>query len=437
MKKHAISLFFLFVTVSAFGQETKTISLQEAFQLAAQNSKQVKLDSLKKEALSIKKQQTQNAMFPVLGLTSAYTRLSNNIEPFSISVPGLGSMALNPQILNQFVNRFSVQQPIFQGLRNWNNLKAIKLQNTAADYDILKDNQDLKWNIVQTYYNLYKLQQTSNLLDSTIAQTQVRINDLIKFKKEGLILNNDVMRAELQKTNLLVSLADVESNIQTLNYNLNILLGMDGNTKIIVTDIPGMTAYSAISGDYNQAFAVRPELNALEYKNKAAAYQVKAAKSAYMPTINFIGNGYYNNPNQRVFPQENKFKATWDVGVSVSWNIMQAYTAKAVVNDSKNQKLQLENAIAQAKEGIQMEVNANLKAYQVTQMKIDLAQKAIEQATENKRILNNRFNAQLALLNDVLEADILLLQAQTTLLNAQADQAIAYYKLQKSLGEIK
>ncbi len=437
MKKHAISLFFLFVTVSAFGQETKTISLQEAFQLAAQNSKQVKLDSLKKEALSIKKQQTQNAMFPVLGLTSAYTRLSNNIEPFSISVPGLGSMALNPQILNQFVNRFSVQQPIFQGLRNWNNLKAIKLQNTAADYDILKDNQDLKWNIVQTYYNLYKLQQTSNLLDSTIAQTQVRINDLIKFKKEGLILNNDVMRAELQKTNLLVSLADVESNIQTLNYNLNILLGMDGNTKIIVTDIPGMTAYSAISGDYNQAFAVRPELNALEYKNKAAAYQVKAAKSAYMPTINFIGNGYYNNPNQRVFPQENKFKATWDVGISVSWNIMQAYTAKAVVNDSKNQKLQLENAIAQAKEGIQMEVNANLKAYQVTQMKIDLAQKAIEQATENKRILNNRFNAQLALLNDVLEADILLLQAQTTLLNAQADQAIAYYKLQKSLGEIK
>lgn len=437
MKKHAISLFFLFVTVSAFGQETKTISLQEAFQLAAQNSKQVKLDSLKKEALSIKKQQTQNAMFPVLGLTSAYTRLSNNIEPFSISVPVLGSMALNPQILNQFVNRFSVQQPIFQGLRNWNNLKAIKLQNTAADYDILKDNQDLKWNIVQTYYNLYKLQQTSNLLDSTIAQTQVRINDLIKFKKEGLILNNDVMRAELQKTNLLVSLADVESNIQTLNYNLNILLGMDGNTKIIVTDIPGMTAYSSISGDYNQAFAVRPELNALEYKNKAAAYQVKAAKSAYMPTINFIGNGYYNNPNQRVFPQENKFKATWDVGVSVSWNIMQAYTAKAVVNDSKNQKLQLENAIAQAKEGIQMEVNANLKAYQVTQMKIDLAQKAIEQATENKRILNNRFNAQLALLNDVLEADILLLQAQTTLLNAQADQAIAYYKLQKSLGEIK
>ncbi|HNF48664.1 MAG TPA: TolC family protein [Chitinophagales bacterium] len=437
MKKHAISLFFLFVTVLAFGQETKTISLQEAFQLAAQNSKQLKLDSLKKESLSIKKQQTQNAMFPVLGLTSAYTRLSNNIEPFSISVPGLGSMALNPQILNQFVNRFSVQQPIFQGLRNWNNLKAIKLQNTAADFDILKDNQDLKWNIVQTYYNLYKLQQTSNLLDSTIAQTQVRINDLIKFKKEGLILNNDVMRAELQKTNLLVSLADVESNIETLNYNLNILLGLGGNTKLIVSDIPGMATYIAISGDYNQAFAGRPELNALDYKNKAAAYQVKAAKSAYMPTINFVGNGYYNNPNQRVFPQENKFKATWDIGVSVSWNIMQAYTAKAVVNESKNQKLQLENAIAQAKEGIQMEVNANLKAYQVTQMKIDLAQKAIEQAKENKRILNNRFNAQLALLNDVLEADILLLQAQTTLLNAQADQAIAYYKLQKSLGEIK
>jgi outer membrane protein TolC len=156
-----------------------------------------------------------------------------------------------------------------------------------------------------------------------------------------------------------------------------------------------------------------------------------------MPTINAVGNGVYSNPNQRVFPMEAKFKGTWDVGVSLSWNIMQLYTARAIVGDAKNQKAQLQKATESIKEGISMEVNANNEALKVAQLKIDLAEKAIEQAKENKRILDNRFEAQVALLSDVLEADQLLLQAQTNLLNAQADAAIASYKLERSINGIK
>ena len=47
-----------FVLLSnAFGQDIKKISLQEAFDLAAQNSKQLMVDSLKMQALDFKKKQ--------------------------------------------------------------------------------------------------------------------------------------------------------------------------------------------------------------------------------------------------------------------------------------------------------------------------------------------------------------------------------------------
>jgi len=162
---------------------------------------------------------------------------------------------------------------------------------------------------------------------------------------------------------------------------------------------------------------------------------VKASKAAYMPTVSLVGNGVYNNPNQRIFPQEAKFKATWDVGVSFNWNIMQLYTARAVVAEAKNQYAQIQLGTELLKENIEMEVNANVEALKVARLKIDLAQQAIEQATENRRILNNRFEAQVALLTDVLEADRLLLEARTNLLNAQADAALAQLKLMKSIGE--
>jgi outer membrane protein len=436
-QKIVIILLAILCLQTIQAQETLKLSLSEAFQLATQNSKQLQLDSLKMQSLDIKKKQTQNAMLPAVNINASYTRLSNNIEAFQIPFSGQ-NFTLNPQILNQYNNRVSLQQPIFQGLKNWNTLKAINQQKLAANFDTEKDQQDIKLTVLQNYFNLYKLQQTKSVLDSNIAQTQVRVNDIAKFKNAGLALNNDVMRAELQKTNLQVSKADIESAINIANFNMCILLGLNFDTKIEVLNPEVVNdANETLQSLVSSSYAGRAELKAQEYRSKAADYQIKASKSAYMPTVNALGNGYYNNPNQRVFPQEAKFKATWDVGVSLSWNIMQLYTARAVVNDAKNQKAQLQQATQQIKEGISMEVNAAYETLKVALLKIELAQKAIDQATENKRILDNRFGAQVALLTDVLEADQLLLQAQTNLLNAQADAAIANYKLQRSLGTIK
>ncbi|MEN9448654.1 MAG: hypothetical protein RJA25_1944 [Bacteroidota bacterium] len=438
MKKSIYYIVCLLFASNVFGQEIKTLSLKEAMALAEQNSKQLQLDSLKIQSLDFKKKQTQNAMLPILGLTTSYTRLSDNIDPFTISIPGMGSFEIKTNFPNQYGNRATIQQPIFQGLKNWNTMKAIDQQKSAAGMDREKNLQDNKMNVVQGYYSLYKLQQAKILLDSNIAQTQVRVNDITKFKNAGLMLNNDVMRAELQKTNLLVTKADVESTIDIMSYNMCILLGINTNTKIQV-EKPEMinNTTSDMASMVSSSIQNRAEIKAQTYRDKAANYAVKASRSAYMPTINAVGNGVYSNPNQRVFPMEAKFKGTWDVGVSLSWNIMQLYTARAIVGDAKNQKAQLQKATESIKEGISMEVNANNEALKVAQLKIDLAEKAIEQAKENKRILDNRFEAQVALLSDVLEADQLLLQAQTNLLNAQADAAIASYKLERSINGIK
>lgn len=420
-------------------QSVKQLSLNEAFSLATQNSHQLQLDSIQANAISIKKEQVKNAMLPIVGISTAYARLSDNIPAFGFDLPGVGSVEINTNVPNQFRNQVSVQQPIFQGLKNWNTIKALDQQLMATDFDKLKDEEDLKLMVVQYYYQLYILQQRLNLLDSNILQISYRVDELTKQRDAGLILNNDVMRAELQKTNFLVEKVNTESNLATINYYLNVLLGLPTDTKCVVA-APNITTTS-IASDVayliDDAQKDRVEFKAQDFRLSASNYQIKAAKAAYMPTISAVANGQYNNPNQRVFPLEAKFKATWDVGISLNWNIMQLYTARSVVNDAKNQKAQLEIVTKQLKDKVATEVNTNYQALKVAQAKIDLAQQAIDQATENKRILDNRFNAQVALLTDVLDADVFLFQAKTNLFNAKADEAIAYYKLQKSLGRIK
>jgi outer membrane protein len=130
-----ISIFIVsFITFSQlFSQEIKKLSLTQCFDLAMQNSQQLKIDSLKQKSIEYKKMQSKYAMLPNLNLSTSYSRLSDNIPDFPI-----GPNTSIKQIINQFSNRISLNQPIFQGLKNWNAIKAFELQKIAMDFDTAK-----------------------------------------------------------------------------------------------------------------------------------------------------------------------------------------------------------------------------------------------------------------------------------------------------------
>ncbi len=134
-------------------------------------------------------------------------------------------------------------------------------------------------------------------------------------------------------------------------------------------------------------------------------------------------------------PLENKFKNTWDAGATLSWNLSQLYTTKAFVSEAKANLKQAEAATEQLSDAVKMEVNANYNGYLVALQKISLSEKSIEQATENQRVTSNKYKSNTALMTDVLEADVALLQSKLNLINAKADADVAYYKLLKSTGK--
>ncbi len=63
------------------------------------------------------------------------------------------------------------------------------------------------------------------------------------------------------------------------------------------------------------------------------------------------------------------------------------------------------------------------------------AESAVGQAEENLRVTTDRFQEGVALSRDVLDAEVLLLQARTTRAQALADRALAAAWLRKAAGE--
>ena len=81
-----------------------------------------------------------------------------------------------------------------------------------------------------------------------------------------------------------------------------------------------------------------------------------------------------------------------------------------------------------------MEVNQSYVTYKVALDRIKVSEESVNQAQLNSHDMQSKFQNGTALTTDILDADVLLLQAQLNLLNAKADAEVAYQQLLKATG---
>ena len=119
--KHLLFSIVALVLFANFAMAQKqTITLQQAMDMASQHSPALKISKLKNDVNQLHKNELYNSLIPSVSLMDNYTRISNNIQELPpINFFGR-SFVLNPQILDQFYNRASVQEPIFTGFRTYN-----------------------------------------------------------------------------------------------------------------------------------------------------------------------------------------------------------------------------------------------------------------------------------------------------------------------------
>ena len=438
-------LVFLWWASLPFGYaQTRTLTLDEAVKLGMEHSRQLKLSSGKVDVARLKIKQYWAAQVPNISLNSTYSHLSDNVTPFSIKVPNgttLEDRVLNPPILNQFTNRLSVQQVLYSGLRAINFFKSSEILEKAIALDYEKDKIEIRNNIINAVLNLYKLQQTRRALDENLKLLRGRQTDTKNFVNQGTALENDLLKVDLAITQVETIQKELDNGISSAQFTLTLLLGLPengSNTEGVVLD--EKTLFSDHSSLDLDAYLLaakggRPDVSAIEQRRLASEKMLEVSKGGYMPIVSAGANLYLNNPNQRVFPQTDAFKGTWDVGLSLSWNISALYTNQFQVQEAQVNLTQIGLQKEQLTEGIKTEVATAYYNYKTGLEKISLSDKAIVQANENHRVTKNRFDAQIATMTELLDADFLLFQSQINNITGKTEAEIAYYKLMKAIGK--
>jgi len=416
---------------------TVILPLDSAIQMGLRQSRQLEIDKSKIEAAEAKYMQAKSMQLPIAKISASYTRLSDNVDPFSIQMPGTNEQkTLNPQIVNHYTPTLSVAQTIYAGGQIKYAERSMHLLEEASRLDYEKNKTQIIYNTTSTLFNLFKIQQTKRIIEEDIAQVQNHVKDIKNYEKNGLALKNDVLKIELQLTDLEHSLIEINSALEIAEYNTSIMLGLPTNSsyQLVAGDFNRSIVLKNVEDYQNDAMAHRNDLKASDKRMGAAIIGVKSVVGNYYPSLSVGGNYYYNRPNARVFPQEANFKATWDAGVTLSWNIHSLYTNKHKVAESKANLSQTQAEKDMLTDKIQMEVNTDYETYLKNNQRIKVSEQAVAQAEENYRIVNNRFRNNTVLISDLTDANTLLLQTKINLVVDKADASLAYYKLLQSTG---
>jgi outer membrane protein TolC len=440
LKKKIVPVLALLLTIFSAEAQTRTISLEEAVRLGVQNSKQLKLAQNKIEQATSQLEQAKDERLPTAKVSGGYSHALMLSRNFALPSSD-GSDPKNMQFPfdnTLYQATLSINEPIINGHRYRYARESASLLMQSSKLDADKDKDEIVYNVINAYINFYKIQQNQKIIAQNLEDVDHKLTEIKKFESQGLATRNDVLRFQLQKSNIQLQQIELENNRKVVNYNLDILLGLPENTTVQVQDVLYKLDMNDRPDAYmKQALQDRKEFSSLKYQDKLADVNIKKIHDERLPTVGVGGNLYYINPTKALVPKSATYLAPFVVGVNASWDITGFFKNKNKVTEANLQKQEVAATRELIIDQVKMDVNRSYTQYQQTLEKIKVLNDAVVQATENERITESKYKNNLATTTDRIDAQTLLYESRLNLELAKADATAAYYTLLKTTGHIQ
>ncbi|MEO9144425.1 MAG: TolC family protein [Ginsengibacter sp.] len=414
-------------------QDIRPLSLQEAIDLSVKNSHILKASSAKIEQAASQVRQVMDNKLPNASVSGSYLYLANSTVTMKAARSG-GSDTSGTKIPN--INQaaygiLNVSLPVYAGGKIRYGIESAKYLQQAVQLDAENDKESVILNTINAYVNLYKASVTVDVVRENLAQSSHQDSVFSRLEQNGLLARNDLLKSELQTSNIELSLLDAENNLKITNVNMDLLLSLP-ETTVLKTDSTGFDKnYSLKTIDEYEQLALnnRKDVMALSFRKMAATKGISIAKADQYPTLVLTG-GYIAAD----IPHFLTITNAANIGVGLKYDIASLWKSKAKIAESKSRVKEITANEAQLNDGVRLQVNRNFENFLLSQKKTEVYKKAVAQAEENYRITKNKYDNALVNTTDLLEADVSLLQSKINLAVSKADVLLAYSTLLETTG---
>lgn len=410
------------------------LTVEEMFCLAEDNNKNLILSKTSELEAAQSVDVARNDRLPSIGASLSGSFLSNA----RIIDRDLGNSVKAP--LPHFMNNFvlEAQQVVYAGGVIRQGINAARIGEQIAGASTEATRQGVRFMLMGYYLEMFSLMNQREVYAANIELTKILLRDINSRHEQGLAIKNDITRYELQLKSLELALTQVENNISIINFDLTSALGLPEEIRIIPDKSILDRTHAGGDIDYWQAAAEEnlPTLDIARLQIDASRVQEKFVRSAKLPKVAIVAANNFSGPITVEIPAINKNINYWYVGVGVSYNFGSLYKNKRNARVARTATVRAQQNLDYLREQAEAGVHSSYTKLNESFVQLDTYEKSAELARENYDVINNRYNNDLALLTEMVDASNERLTAELQLVNARVNIVYNQYKLKYSAGTL-
>jgi outer membrane protein len=415
------------------------LTLSVAIEIALRSNPLIKVTSSGREMADAQLGEARASRFPLLQLGETFIRSNNPVFVFgSLLEQGrFGPQNFDPQFLNDpdslgnFRSSITFRLPLFDQKQSDTRISQARIGQQQADSQRESVEQQVRFEVLRDYYGVLVAQAKKDVAGEAVKSAAADVKRIGDLVDAGVVVQSDSLSAEVQLAEFRQQQIQAEGDLVIAQAALNTVLGVAVETPQSVTGQLGEKTFNTgTQAELIQlALDRRADLARAGLALKSGKERTRGVRGEYLPRVDAFGT--YGISAQNLA----NGSSDYTVGASVTFNLFDAGRSARL-----NQARAAENAAAAEAENlasqIRFEVVRAYQQYVSARERVSVAARAVDQASEARRIVQDRYQAGLTTITEVLRAETTFVRARMSLLAARYDHYIGYANVLLATGRL-
>jgi len=356
-----------------------------------------------------------------------------------IAIPGATSKSTN----NSFQAGVNLDYTIFDGLRREANFNSITSSAISTEQIAARMRQTIINGVESAYLNVLKFEQLMKVNDENLKRDRQQLERITESNRIGALSLADVYRQQSQVAADEYKVIQAQNDYDNAKADLVALIGLDMNMDYQISDqsistVIGSVELNATVEKYKnfnelvkRALSIRPDYLAAKENYDVSESGVTAARSGYFPRI--TASAGYNLSSSEFSKLSDNKNLSW--GINLNWNIFDAFQTNQVLQSAIVLKKNSEATLKQSERDISVEVKRALLNLEAARKQVEVSQKGVISASQDRKIAEERYNLGAGTLLDLLTASVGYVTAEVNNISASYFYITAKRNLEYVIGE--
>jgi outer membrane protein len=364
--------------------------------------------------------QARSDYFPRIDGLAGYSRVS----------PAVGADANGS--FNQYSAGIAANQLIYDFGRTSSRIAVQKSNLDSFRADMAAVDDQVIFNVILAYYDMLRAARNREVAEENVRQFDRHLTQATGFFQAGLRPRYDVTKAEVDLSNARLNLIRAENGLRLARVVLNNAMGLPDAPAYEVEDILGFRQFGLpLETALTVAAEKRPDLQALVLRRRAAEQALVLAGKGNYPFIAANATAYYAGEEM------GDLKDGWDAGVALSIPIFNGHQTRYQAQEARANLTILAAHERSLRQAIYRDVHLGYLNLQEAEERVHTGELIVRQAEENYEIAAGRYNAGVGNPVEVADAEVILVNARISHIQALYDYRLAQTDIERAIGMLR